>query len=222
MNVLALCAHPDDECLGCAGTLAKHSRAGDSVLVVVVGEGATSRAGSTDADVVALRHAAARAAEIISTSISFLGLPDNRLDAMPFLDLVQTIERYLADSPRPTLPDVLYTHSLYDLNIDHRLVAQAALTVFRPVSISQPMRILSFPSLSSTHWLPGTQFNPNVFVSIESTLETKLKALACYESEMRPFPHARSIETARAMATYYGGLVGRHAVEPFELLREIL
>jgi len=219
MNVLVLAAHPDDECLGCGATIAKHADAGDKVHVIVVGEGATSRLGASSADVNRLQSAAERAAEILGATIGFLGLPDNRLDAMPLLRLVQAIERKYAENPAP---NTVYTHSLYDLNVDHRLVAQAALTLFRPLPEQTCTRILSFPSLSSTHWLPNPQFNPNVFVDIESTLERKLKALACYESEMRPFPHARSIETVRAMATYYGGLVGRRAVEPFELLRKII
>jgi LmbE family N-acetylglucosaminyl deacetylase len=87
--------------------------------------------------------------------------------------------------------------------------------------------VCSFEIASSTDWappIPGSVFAPNVYVDISETLETKLTAMKAYAetyvSEVRPFPHPRSIEALRAYAQRSGAMSGQLAAEPFMLLRE--
>lgn len=221
MKVLVVAAHPDDEILGLGGTTAKHVRAGDSVSVVIVATGATSRAGATEteseAEVLALRACAAAAARVLGTDAPvFLGLPDNRLDSIALLDLVQALE----SECRRVDPEIIYTHHHADLNIDHRLVHQAVMTAARPLPGSRLIATYCFETPSSTEW--GDQvFRPQRFVDIAETLDQKLRALRCYASEMRAFPHPRSEVSIEALARVRGAESGLAAAEAFEVRREI-
>ena len=222
-SVLVIAAHPDDEVLGCGGTVARHAAAGDTVTALIVAEGATSRdAENQTSDVEALQSAARRAAAVLGADEPrFLGLPDNRLDTVPMLDIVRAIEETVA----ALCPDVVYTHHPADLNVDHRIVAGAAMTACRPLPESSVSSIYAFETVSSTEWAPPSPedaFLPNRFVDIGDVLDGKTAALGCYESEMRAFPHPRSIEAVTALAQWRGAAVGIEAAEAFMTLREIV
>jgi LmbE family N-acetylglucosaminyl deacetylase len=220
---LVVAAHPDDEILGCGGTVARHVDAGDTVHNLIVAEGATSRtadrrATEHQAAVAALRTAASRAAGILGAqSPRFLGLPDNRLDRLDRLDVIKAVEAVVAEV-RPT---VVYTHHAGDLNVDHRIVHEAVLTACRPLPGSCVRAIHAFETVSSTEWALGPGFRPTRFVEIADTLRRKLDALACYTTEMRPFPHARSMEAVEAQARLRGASIGVNTAEAFEVVREI-
>lgn len=227
-RVLVVGAHPDDEILGCAGTLARHAEAGHLVQAVVVGEGATARSPRSGApakapsqEVLALQESARDAARIIGAEPPiFLGRPDERLDTIGLLDLVKELEEILAG----TRPRVVYTHHGGDLNMDHRLIHQAVLTACRPVPGHSVRSIYTFETLSSTEWTSpavGEAFEPVRFVDITSSLERKIAALESYRSEMRPFPHPRSYEGIRALARLRGVTVGFEAAEAFMVIREV-
>ena len=225
MKVLVIAAHPDDEVLGCGATAARLAREKHEVHFAILGEGITSRhAQRSDADVQQLeelqRQAQAAAAKLGATSLVLHKLPDNRLDTVPLLEVVKVVEE-LVDRLKP---EVIYTHHPGDLNIDHGVIHRAVLTATRPM-VGQPVReIYAFEVPSSTEWafggLPPT-FRPNVFVDVGATLETKIAAMACYETETREFPHPRSPEALRAVARRWGSVVGCHAAEAFELVRSV-
>jgi len=141
---------------------------------------------------------------------------DNKFDMIPLLDIVKKVEEYI----ERIKPDIIYTHYEYDLNIDHRITYQAVITACRPCNIYCPKEIYSFEVLSSTEWQPNT-FNPNVFVNIENEIKDKIKALRKYKSEMRKFPHSRSIEGVRTLAKYRGMQSGLKFAEAFILMRKI-
>ncbi|HEY7773175.1 MAG TPA: PIG-L deacetylase family protein [Marinagarivorans sp.] len=218
-KVLCIAAHPDDEVLGCGGTLAWHCQRGDHVSVLFCADGVGARGAQSDLQA---RHAMALAAldTLGVKSVNFLDFEDNRLDQRPLLELIQAIEPVLDDF----LPSVVYTHHAGDLNIDHRRVCEAVLTACRPLPGSSVKRLYAFEVASSTGWggdaLP--RFTPQVFVDIKSTLAIKLAALQCYGEEMRDFPHARSVEALRALAHYRGSSVGLEAAEAFVVLRHLL
>jgi len=220
-TVLVVAAHPDDELLGCAGTLARHVAAKDDVHILIMGEGATSRADAPMSLVSELREHAVQAAKIIGTQPPrFAGLPDNRLDEFPLLQITQRVEAEVA----AVQPSVMYTHHGGDLNKDHRVLHQAVVTACRP-QMSSPVRaIYAYETPSSTEWsstaIDGEGFRPTRFVDISRHLEQKLRALACYRSEMRAFPHSRSIEGVRALATWRGAMSGYSAAEAFVVVRE--
>ncbi len=224
-TILVCAAHPDDEALGCGGAMARHARLGDSVHVLFAADGVGARLTRNSAAETPRRErreAANRAAGILGARPPiFLDLPDQRLDAVPMLDLIQHIERVASD----TRPSIVYTHHVGDLNLDHRRVAEAAMVAFRPLSGSTVSAIYGFETLSSTEWSIGeacSQFHPVRFVDITHHLDRKLDALRQYHGEMREHPHPRSDATVKALATLRGSTVGVPAAEAFSVLREIV
>ena len=220
MNVLVVAAHPDDEVLGAGATIARHAKDGDKVTLLILASGLDSR-GPADADAHhALHHQAETSAAILGAhELRFAGFPDNRMDTIALLDVVKTIE----DIAGRINPHTVYSHSARDLNVDHEIAARAVATTFRPLPNAPVTRLLAFDVPSATDWNPSAPpFAPTVFIDATATLETKLKAIACYAGELRPFPHARSLDAIRARAVAWGTHVGLAAAEPFELLREIV
>ena len=224
-RVLVVAAHPDDETLGCGGTIARLSSEGCNVEVAILGEGVTSRITNHDrrtdyTEVEALRGRCLGACAILGVrDVHFFGLPDNRFDTVPLLDVIKLIEE-LIQSFRP---QVIYTHHSGDLNIDHLVVHRAVLTATRPQGGQWVKTIYAFQVPSSTEWAFNefSPLHPNVFVDISATLETKIKAMKLYESERRPFPHPRSPEALRAIALQWGSAAGLGAAEAFRLIRSI-
>lgn len=219
MRVAVIVAHPDDETLGCGGTIAKHVREGHRVHVLTFTDGVGAR-GTTDGAGERLQafHRALwqMGAQGANASVLSADFPDQRLDVVPISVLARTVERCLQQHS----PDVVYTHSLSDLNADHRRVAEAVQVACRPLSGRSPITVYACETPSSTEW-GLTAFRPTHFVTIAATLETKLKALACYGPESPPFPHPRSAEAVRALATWRGATVGVPAAEAFELVRSV-
>lgn len=219
-SVLVIAAHADDEALGCGGTIAKHAAAGDTVDVVFVADGVTSRAGAGDDEIVRRQQATENARKILGIkSTVLLGLPDNRLDSLTLLDIVQPIESIVSKLS----PEIIYTHHSGDLNIDHRLVHQAVMTACRPLPGSTVLEILTFEVMSSTEWSSAglAPFLPNLFVDISAHLETKMQALEAYALEMRAPPHSRSMEHLPCLAKHHGYCVGVDAAEAFMVMRVI-
>ncbi len=219
-NILVLAAHPDDEVLGCGGAMARHAGAGDRVEVVFFTNGVGAR-GTDDAAAMARAQAMGKALRMLGAHrLAHFDFPDNRLDQAAVLDLAQALEASVGNRAF----DVVYTHHAGDLNVDHRKVFEATMTCFRPQpGQRQARRILSYEVLSSTGWGGAglSAFLPNVYVDIGPYLETKLAACQAYAAEMRDFPHARSVEAVRALATMRGTAVGLKAAEGFELVREL-
>lgn len=221
-KIAVIAAHPDDEILGCGATVARHALEGDAVSTLIMAEGIASRgAGDLDGLQKSLYAAAQRASQIVGArNLEFCQMPDNQMDGLAMLDIVQKVEAFLNDAK----PDIIYTHFPYDLNIDHQLVSKAVLTAARPLPESNVSTILYFEVPSSTGWAgepAGRGFEPNWFVDIGSTLDKKLDALLAYQMEMRPFPHARSIEAVKHLAHWRGAAVGVRAAEAFVLARHL-
>lgn len=219
MDVYVVAAHPDDEVLGSGGTIARHVADGDAVHVLVMSEGASSR--YADHMVPELARSAHDAAEVLGVaSLETATWPDQRMDAVPIIELTQFIEERFRLHP----PDILYTHFPHDVNADHGVVARAAWTAGRIYAQPRLREIYAFQTPSSTEWawpLSEARFQPNHFVSIHDHLETKLQAMACYRSELRPDPHPRSLESLRRDAQHWGGVIGANAAEAFVTLRSV-
>ena len=224
--VLVVAAHPDDEVLGCGGTIARHGDAGDQVQVLIVAEGATSRQQKRDRDEVAgnlsaLAQAAQAAGAVLGASgVELLDLPDNRLDSLDRLDLIKRIEERIALHQ----PQVVYVHHAGDVNIDHRRLHEAVVTACRPTPGQLVRRLLSYEVASSTEWQPSGSapaFQPNWFVDISAQWHRKRQALEAYAAEMRPWPHSRSLDALEHLARWRGAQVGVEAAEAFCLLRQL-
>ena len=226
-RVLVVAAHPDDEVLGCGGTIARHADAGDQVQVLIVAEGATSRLQQRDRlqageELSALAQAAQTAGSILGAAgVELLDLPDNRLDSLDRLDLIKHIEQHIDRHQ----PQVVYVHHAGDVNVDHRRLHEAVATACRPTPGHPVRRLLSFEVASSSEWQPpgsAPAFQPNWFVEISDQWQRKREALVAYASEMRPWPHARSLEALEHLARWRGAQVGVEVAEAFCLLRQLV
>jgi len=225
MKYLIIAAHPDDEVLGCGGSIAKWSKEGHELHVLIIAEGATSRDDKRDRtarekELSYLARSSKKAGEILGLkSVTLLNYPDNRMDSVDLLDVIKTIEKYL----EKIKPEVVLTHHFGDLNIDHRLVHEAVITACRPCPDHYVKRILTFEVPSATEWRSATinnLFIPNWFEDISLTLDLKVKALESYHLEMREWPHPRSLKAVEHLARWRGSSIGCEAAEAFMLVRE--
>ena len=225
-RVLVIAAHPDDEVLGCGGTMAWHAAKGDRVCVLILGEGATARHANRRDDaaqrqVAKLRVAARAASKLLRVSeLTVESFPDNQFDTVPLLELVKVIERVKTRCR----PDTIYTHHAGDVNVDHRRVHHAVIAACRPQPQERLRRLYGFEVLSSTEWAgpePMNTFRPDTFVSTSKVLPQKIAALKAYRSELRRFPHPRSVEGVRLLARYRGMSVGLRDAEAFMTIRHI-
>jgi N-acetylglucosamine malate deacetylase 1 len=221
-NILVVAAHPDDEVLGCGGTIVKHSMLGDEVTVLFLTDGVSSRDGVTeDLDFHSMKRkaAASKALSILGvTDIIFKDFPDNKMDVIPLLDVIKVVEMV----GERVNPETVYSHSPADLNVDHVIAAKAVRTAFRPTKNSSVKKILSFEIMSSTEWAFdfAKVFKPNFYIDISDFWDKKIAALHCYEMEMRDSPHARSFRSIEAHGALHGEAVGHEYSEVFELVWE--
>jgi len=223
-KILVVAAHPDDEVLGCGGTIAKNAESSD-IFIAILGEGISSRyqnrGEAEKSELQELQRQGQRACKILGAKeVLFFGLPDNRFDSIPFLEIVKKVEEVI----KKFEPNTIYTHHSGDLNIDHRLTFQAVLTASRPVKENPVKEIYSFEILSSTEWSQQKiekPFIPNVYENISSTLEKKIQALQAYKSEIKEFPHPRSLRGIEVLAEKRGMEAGIRLAEAFELIRHI-
>ena len=216
-KILVIVAHPDDEVLGCGATIAKHTKNGDKVQVVFVADGFSSRKSQEGA-----RNLPAIEAMCIlgCEKPIFLDFTDNQLDTISLLGIVKEIEKIINDFQ----PNIVYTHYFGDLNIDHQITHKSVITACRPQPDFCVKEIYSFETLSATHWQSSSMtdtFNPNYFVDVSDFIKQKIKALQCYDNEMRDYPHARSYEAVVSLSSFRGGSVGVNNAEAFVIERLI-
>lgn len=216
--VLVVAAHSDDEALGCGGTIARHVAEGDTVYAVFLADGVSSRDGSGASELNKRMEAAECARQILGIAKNYyLGLPDNRLDALPLIEVIQPLERVISEIK----PQIIYTHHYGDLNVDHRIAHQAVMTACRPTPGSMVREIYCFEVVSSTEWSAQSAwpFLPNYYVDISFYLDVKKRALGMYALEMRDEPHSRSFNHIEYLARHHGCVVGVSSAEAFMAVR---
>lgn len=217
-----MAAHPDDEVLGCGGSAPQWAAAGATITTLILGEGITSRFDAREdapQDLVRVHEERARKANALIGvgHVILAGLPDQRFETLPLLDIIKRIEEAI----RETQPEAVYVQHGGDLNMDHVMTFRATMTATRPMQGGVVRALYAYPVASSTEWSFGQyspRFTPTVFADISTTLETKIAAMQVYESETRAFPHPRSPEALRASAQAWGSQVGVNAAEPFQLI----
>jgi len=223
-TILVIAAHPDDEVLGCGGTMARLALESNDVYTLILGEGITARDKKRDLakrenEIAELRKQVENANKILGVKkVYTYDFPDNRFDTVPLLDIIKTIEKIKEDIK----PDIVFTHHYGDLNIDHQITFKAVMTAFRPIKDESVKEIYSFEIPSSTEWnVPSslTYFMPDYFVSINKSLEAKINALKEYKTELRDFPHPRSLKAVALNAKQWGVKMGFEATEAFKTIR---
>ena len=216
-KLLVVVAHPDDEVLGCGGTIRRMANKGADIIVLILGEGLKSRGQVENGAIKKLRTESMKAAEILGAKIIiFESFPDNEFDSVPILRIIQKIKKII----KKYKPDMVLTHSNTDLNIDHKITHEAVKVACRPMPNNGIKQLLCFEVPSSTEWgfESSNNFTPNFFVNIEDTLKTKMHAMSAYKGEIRKFPHPRSLKYMEALAKIRGGQSGFEAAEGFQLI----
>ena len=222
-KILIVAAHPDDEVLGCFGTVARLIKEGYEAYTLILGEGKTSRderriVENKKYEIEILNTEIQKANNTIGIKKVFIeSFPDNRFDSVDLLDIVKAVSKVKEE----VQPDIIFTHFENDLNIDHRITYQAVLTTTRPMKNECVKEIYSFEILSSTEWNYPLSFAPDTFFDISDTLNLKIKTMSKYKSELCKYPHPRSLEGIELNAKYQGMRVGKKYVEAFKSIRVI-
>ncbi len=220
-NILIVVAHSDDETIGMGATIKKHSIDGDKVYVVSMTDGVGARDETKNENIINRKICAEKASNNLDFKwLANYDFKDNAMDQYSLLDIVKCVEV----EKNKVSPDLVYTHSPADLNIDHRIVTNAVLTAFRPhpKEICKEIRLFEVASATDFGHKDVTGFfNPNLFVEITKTWENKFLALKSYQSELRDFPHSRSIEGIKNLAFMRGNQVGLEMAEAFQVIRRI-
>ena len=213
-NVVIIAAHPDDEILGCGGTAALHVMRGDNVSFIIVCEGESLRYGPDGVD--QQSHIRCAASKLGVSDVRLLGFPDQKLDTYTLTDIIHPLEQEI----QGINPAVVYTQYGGDVNRDHQLLFQAVLVAARPTE-SGIRHVFAYDTASSTEWAFPRSFVPDTWVDISRTLEAKLEAMSCYQSELRDYPHPRSLQALRHRAHNWGNLSCLDAAEVFMTVRSI-
>ena len=218
MKILIIVAHPDDEILGMGGTIKKFTKKKFDVKVVFMATGIFARrsgnySNSTTYNInekitskmknqmKSLRGDVKKAMKILGVKdFQFEDFPDNEMDTISNLEITKKIEEILANFK----PNVVYTHTQHDINVDHRAIYNATITATRPSKKSNIEEVITFEIPSSTEWYFSSNFSPNIFVDISKELSTKLQAMKAYKNEIHDFPHPRSLKALDAISTRWG------------------
>ncbi len=225
-RILVVVAHPDDEVLGCGGTLARAKSLGAEVAVQFLGEGISARFPFGQYDDPEFHQQTRIRIDGAKKALNVLGISDfefgtrlcGQFDSYPLISIVKDIERKLESCK----PDILLTHNPSEVNIDHRLTYEAVEVACRPTRDFIPDEIYTFEIPCSGSWTFESTFRPNVFVDISEHWDTKLKAWSCYDGEARPFPFPRSDEGLKTIAQYRGLMSNLKMAEAFRLVRKVV
>lgn len=225
-KILVIVAHPDDEVLGCGGTIAKLKKEENKIFCLFLGQGKSARYPVSPKnkkkiknEKIVLKKETQQSAKILGISkIFYEDFPDQQYETIPLIKIVKSIENV----KKQIRPDIVFTHHAGDLNLDHQITLKAVLTACRPIKGETVKEIYSFEVPSSTEWgVPKRKdcFVPNIFIDISETLLKKIKAMGCYKSERKEYPHPRSLKAIKIIAQRWGTVVSKNFVEAFETIR---
>ncbi len=220
MKILVIAAHPDDEIYGMGGTIAKLNQQKNEIYTLIITEGCSSQY-KGNAEIIDQKKEEARIANhILGVKEVFFGeLPDMKLDTIEHTKINYIIEKAI----EKIQPDIVYTHHRGDVNKDHRMVYESTIVAVRPMSSQCVKKVLCYDVPSSTEWNaqePETIFMPNVFEEIEKVYNLKKQAIIAYQTEIREYPHPRSLEYVNTLDQATGLKVGLKRTVAFQLIRE--
>lgn len=222
-NILIIAPHVDDEILGCGGIMAKYQKVNIDVYVAIVTNGYLGapelfKKEGTEK----VRNEALKAHKYLGVKETyFLDFPAPRLDSVPSYKISIEIEKIIRKN---NITDLYIPHR-GDIHKDHCITFKAALVSARPINNNPVKRIYAYETLSETEWaapFADEAFIPTVFIDIEKYIEKKLKAFSFYETQIKEFPHPRSLESIENLSKIRGATVGFKRAESFMLIRNII
>lgn len=219
MKILVVSVHPDDETLGCAGTLLKHVENGDEIFWMIITKVDTSVGFKKE-------FVSDRKVQIDTVSKMYnikkvfeLGFLTTRLHLIDFNELINKISLVMNEIK----PEIVYMNNRTDVHTDHQIAAKAVISCTKSFRYSFIKKILMYECVSETEIAPPfveNAFLPNVFSDITKYMDKKLEIMKVYKSEVQEVPLPRSIENIKAVATYRGASCGCEFAEAFMLIRE--
>jgi N-acetylglucosamine malate deacetylase 1 len=215
MKILIIGAHPDDEVLGCGGTVRKYSKQGAEIYSLILTQGKKIR--ERDGVATDIVGASKKCAEILGIKKTFTrDMPVVGMDSIPLVGIVREIEQVINE----VQPETVFTHHEGDTNQDHSAVARATSIATRP-KVTCVRGVYAYEIPSSTDWITQKDniFVPNVFVDIENEIQEKIDAFKQYHSEVEGWPHSRSEEGIKALAAYRGMQSFNKYAEAFHLIK---
>jgi len=227
VNVLVVAAHPDDEVLGCGGTLIKFKKAGAKCTVLFLGEGISARFPYQKSyNSASFKELTKKRIKESKQALKVLGIDDytfgERYCAQFDNDALISLTKEIEEKMKNFKPDILLTHNPSEVNIDHRLTYEAVEVACRPTRPFIPKEIYTFEIPCSGSWKFDSSFNPNVFIDVKNVWQEKMDAWHCYKGESRPFPFPRSDIGIETMAKYRGMMCGLEKAEAFRLVRGVV
>lgn len=221
-KILVIAPHADDEVLGCGATMAKYAAEGDEVFVWIATNASKGAPGLfRESDIEKIREEAQKAHQILGVKATFFSdFPAPALNAFPSFK----ISLHLSGLINKIRPNILYLPHPGDLHEDHQVIYRSALVAARPINNSPIRNILCYETLSETEWAPiqnNEPFKPNYYQSVNGYFAKKLEAMQEFKSQLKAFPHSRSLEALTALAKLRGATVGVHYAEAFEVERII-
>jgi len=219
-NVLAVSAHPDDETIGCGGTLLKHKSDNDNIYWLIITK-PTIKSGYTEKFIKSRENEIKNISDQYSMKKIFqLDYPPAILDNIALKDLITDISEVFTE----VKPDIIYLPNRSDIHSDHRITFEAVMSCTKSFRFPSIKKILMYETVSETEFAPpfsNNAFQPNSFSDISNYIEEKIKIMKIYESEIGKHPFPRSEKNIRALATFRGATAGVEYAEAFMILKEI-
>tara|TARA_E500000178_G_C16916091_1_gene704976 strand:- start:155 stop:829 length:675 start_codon:yes stop_codon:yes gene_type:complete len=218
-KILVIAAHPDDEILGCGGTILKLKKK-NKFKIIFLTNGVSARS-KNENKILKRKIECEKLFKFLKIEKpAFFDLPDNELDKVPLLKIIKKIEKVIESFK----PEIVFTHYENCLNIDHQIAYQATITACRPIKNISVKKILSFEVLSSTEWGASKKktFQPNYYFKIDKEIKNKIKAMKFYKSELKKYPHSRSLKAIETLAKFRGISSGFKFAEGFILVRKLV
>lgn len=219
-NILVIAPHPDDETLGCGGTILKHKAQGGSIFWMVV-TNILMKEGYT-AEVIDRRQQEidAVAKEYGFTKTFKLDFPTIKLDTLPLWDLIEKINRVIIE----VQPNIIYLPNESDVHSDHRITFDASIGAMKTFRTPTVKKVVMYETVSETEFTPALRdriFAPNSFSDVSDYLDKKIAIMEIYKDQLGRHPFPRNIDNIKALATFRGATAGVKYAEAFTILKEI-
>ncbi len=220
-NVLVISPHPDDETLGCGGTLLNHQANGDHINWLLMTRMDRS-IGFTEDQMNIRDREIVEVAELYGfNDYNIAPFFATKLDSAPFSEIVSYISSYISK----TDANIIYIPFQHDVHSDHRVVYDASISASKNFNKPSIQKIRVYETLSETEQNIDFQtetFSPNLWIDISSNIDKKIEIMKKYKSELKEFPHPRSEKNIVALANIRGSFCGCNYAESFISLKEII